>query len=170
MSEVPPDPELRAIESALKGLVPLPSRLDRDRSMYQAGQILAKPRSLSHWVWPSVAASLALVALSEAAMLAVRREPRVVERVVIVREPAAQPAPVVILSQAPSASSSEAGHSWGSESESVQLHRNALQFGLDGLPEPPPLLTRSGVGGAPAPQETLRRFDYPKALDPGGPS
>ena len=88
MSHVPSDPEVTAIESALRALVPSQSALDRDRLMFRAGQASARSRFLTRWAWPSIAATLAIVAAGEGALLATRPEPRVVERLVIVREPA----------------------------------------------------------------------------------
>ena len=48
MPQIPPDPELKAIESALGELIPLSSRLDRDKLMFQAGAMskAASSRSL----------------------------------------------------------------------------------------------------------------------------
>jgi hypothetical protein len=175
MSQVPPDPELTAIESALRGLAPARSRLDCDRLMFQAGQASIRPRSLARWAWPSIAASLAIVAVSEALLLASRPAPHLVAEREGAPSPREQPEPVVILSQAPAAPRSHAGPWWPGGSESLRLHRQALRFGLDGLPEPPPLL--SHVAGRPrspgAPSESpemWRRVDYQKLLDPGGPS
>ena len=84
MSQVPPDPELNPIESALGSLAPARSRIDRDRLMFQAGVILRGRSSRRRWVWPSIAATLAVVALSESVALAVRPGPRVV----VVQQPA----------------------------------------------------------------------------------
>ena len=42
MSQRSSDSELNDIESALAGLVPVPSRLDRDRLMFQAGAASAR--------------------------------------------------------------------------------------------------------------------------------
>lgn len=179
MSHVPSDPEVEAIESALRDLVPSRSGLDRDRLMFRAGQVSARSRSMTRWAWPSIAATLAIVAAGEGALLATRPEPRVVERLVIVREPApppaAQPDPVVILRENPPIPSPAPEPSWPMASDALRLRRQVLLFGLDGLPEPPPLLTHSDAGARPPDTRSespgiLRRFEYQKFLNPEGPS
>ncbi len=179
MSHVPSDPEVTAIESALRALVPSRSDLDRDQLMFRAGQVSARSRLLTRWAWPSIAATLAIVAVGEGLLLATRPEPRVVERLVVVREPATPPAahpePVVILRQNPPVPSSNSEPSWPGASDSLRLRRQVLRFGIEGLPEPPPLLTHSDAGGR-TPGATseftgiLRRRDYQQFLNPGGPS
>ncbi len=88
MSIEPPEgAELTEIEAALLALAPSPSRLNRDRLMFEAG---ARSRSAvlrRRWLWPSIAAGLAALVLGESAMLARRPAPQVIERVVVVREP-----------------------------------------------------------------------------------
>ena len=63
------------IQSALGALTPARSRIDRDRIMFQAGVLHAKAAARQRWVWPSIAAILAVVALSESLALAVRPGP-----------------------------------------------------------------------------------------------
>jgi hypothetical protein len=178
MSLVPPDPELNLIESALGRLAPARSRIDRDRLMFQAGVNSAKAQSPRRWVWPAVAASLAVVALSESAALAVRSG----QHVVVVQQSAtapesrpAEPEPVQILVQAPRSQAPE-NEPWSpGGGETLGLRRQVLRFGLEGLPDPPSLLTQAD-GAAPAPgasSETpglLRRYELNKVLDLGGPS
>ncbi|MEJ7637864.1 MAG: hypothetical protein WKF75_07765, partial [Singulisphaera sp.] len=65
MSHVPSDSEVTAIEAALRALVPSRSELDRDRLMFRAGQVSARSRFLARWAWPSIAATLAIVAAGE---------------------------------------------------------------------------------------------------------
>ena len=179
MSHVPSDPEVTAIESALRALVPSRSELDRDRLMFRAGQVSARSRLLTRWAWPSIAATLAIVAAGEGVLLATRPEPRVVERLVIVREPApppaAQPEPVVILRENPPNPSPDSESSWPMASDALRLRRQVLRFGLDGLPEPPHLLSQSVESARPpgATSESpglLRRYEYQKFLNPGGPT
>ena len=86
---VSPDPELKTVESALGALKPSPSRIDRDRVMFLAGQAAARRRTAGQWAWVAVAAGLGLVSLVEAGMLA--RRPEVVERVVYVTRPDTSP-------------------------------------------------------------------------------
>ena len=93
MSIEPPEgPHLNEIEAALQALAPSPSRIHRDRLMFDAG---SRWRSVAHsrrWLWPSIAAGLAALVVGESAMLARRPAPRVIERLVVVRRPA-EPAP-----------------------------------------------------------------------------
>lgn len=85
------DPELTAIEAALGSLVPAQSRIDRDLVMFRAGHAAACSPSRGGRGWIACAACLLLIALGEGVLLAHRPEPRVVERVVVVREPVGPP-------------------------------------------------------------------------------
>ncbi len=188
MSQVPPDSELNEIERALGQLNPARGRLDRDRIMFQAGVLHAQARSRTRWVWPSLAATLALVAVSESVALAVRPAPRVV----VVQQPAplpesvaphaprvgpppsavpgsAAPEPIEILSQAPP-SEEEPDDLWTmGGGEALALRRQVLRFGVDGLPDLPPLLSQSD-GKADESSPPLRRYDFDKVFKLGGPS
>jgi hypothetical protein len=175
MSQVPSDPELKAIESALGALAPAPSRLDRDRLMYRAGALSRPGTTRRGWAWPSIAALLALVVLGESLLLAARPRARVVERIVVVREPA-PPAPSVSLSTDPARSpvgpeptgadrspppvllGQAAGPStppsdttrlpaWEPVSASRRLQDLVLRFGLDAWPAPPRDVAQSGGEG-----------------------
>ena len=60
----PPGDPLNDLESALGALRPV-SRLDRDRTLFRAGEAQAAtstPRPKARWGWPALAASLALIA------------------------------------------------------------------------------------------------------------
>ncbi len=70
MSEIPNDAELTGIESALGGLIPVSSGLDRDRLMFRAGALSEARSRRSRWAWPSVAAMLSLVVACESVFLA----------------------------------------------------------------------------------------------------
>jgi hypothetical protein len=176
MPQEPLDPELRTIEEALGQLAPARSRLDRDRLMFQAGALSVRSAPRHRWVWPSIAAALALLAMSETIVLAVRPG----ARVVLVQSPAPQeppvsPRPVELLSDA-EPSRSTAPDLWlPGDSAGLWLKRQVLRFGLEGLPDPPPLLTQTR-GSAPAlssdsnPDTPLRRYELDKVLDLGGPS
>ena len=180
MSLVPPDPELDPIESALGKLVPARSRLDRDRLMFQAGVNSVQSRSTRQWVWPAVAASLAVVALSESVVLATRpRTDDLVARqqppALPVLEPAVTPAPVQILVQAGPSREAEP-ESWLPAAGAVLgLRQQLLRFGLEGLPDTPALLSQAD-GAAPVPGSKsdtsgpLHRYELNKVLDLGGPS
>jgi hypothetical protein len=178
MSLVPPDPELNPIESALGRLAPVRSRIDRDRLMFQAGVNSAQAQSPRRWVWPAIAASLAVVALSESAALAVRREPRVL----VVQQPAPAvkdlpvgPEPVRILVQAPPTPFQQQEPWLSAGSGALSLRRQALRFGIEGLPDVPPMLSQtdgaaSDRGAGSETHGLIRRYELNKVLALGGPS
>jgi hypothetical protein len=177
MSQDPSDPELNAVESALGRLAPARSRLDRDRLMFQAGAISARSASRRGWVWPSIAAMLAVVVVSETLALATRPDPRVVvvqQPAPLAQETVGETDPVRILAQS-RPSPSEGDELWAvGGGEALGLRRQVLRFGLEGLPDPP-LLTQSGgsgptTGAVPESPEPLRRYEFNKVLDLGGPS
>jgi hypothetical protein len=172
MSQIPTDPEIGPIETALGNLAPARSRIDRDRVMFQAGVLHANAESRRRWVWPSIAATLAVVALSESVALAVRPGPQVM----VVQQPAPppesgpiEPEPVQILSQT-LPTRSERNELWAAGGgEALALRRQVLRFGVDGLPNPPALLSQSD-GAAPESPSPLRRYEFNKVFELGGPS
>ena len=188
-SEGPLESELRTLEAALGALRPVGGRLDRDRLMFLSGQRQAPRSKVGRWAWPAIATSLAVVALSEAVLLSVRPEPRVVERLVVVRE--AAPARDAGASRridgaggdsgvpAGNVSPEYEGHdfsapersesSWSVGTRYARLRREVLQFGLDALPEPPPLALQS-AGEVPRPSGELLRSEIDRLLNPGEPS
>lgn len=176
MSQEPLDPELRTIEEALGRLAPARSRLDRDRLMFQAGALSARSASQYRWVWPSIAAVLAVLAMSESMVLAVRPG----TRVVLVQAPAPQEQPVSarpveLPSNAEPPRSIESDLWLPGDSAGLWLKRQVLKFGLEGLPDPPPLLTQARRSGpvprtGSEPDAPLRRYEIDKVLDLGGPS
>ncbi len=178
MSLVPPDSELNPIEAALGRLVPARSRLDRDRLMFQAGVNSARTRSSRSWAWPAIAASLAVVALSESVVLAIRPGPNIVvvrQPASGVKEPAIAPEPVEILIQAQPAPSEEPEPWTPAGGEMLGLRQQVLRFGLEGLPDVPPLLSQADGAGPAAGSNSetngpLRRYELNKVLDLGGPS
>ena len=159
MPQGPLDPELTMIEEALGRLVPARSRLDRDRLMFQAGALSVQSPGRHRWVWPSIAAVLALLAMSESIILAVRPD----ARVVLVQAPApgekaASPRPIELLSDAEPARSAEPPRWLPGDSAEMVLKRQVLRFGLEGLPDPPPLLTQARRSGpVPRPGFPIRR-------------
>jgi len=178
MSQFTPEPEMTEFEQSLAALSPSRGALDRDRLMFEAGRRSATSPSRLRWAWPAVAASLTVVALGQTFALSRRPEPRVVERVVIVREPTVDEAnpvePVVILSRNtfPPQARSDDPISAGAN---LSLRRQIERYGLEGLPNPSPFLTFStGTGDpseAPLNDSTpLRPYDLEKFLDTGGPS
>jgi len=193
MSLIPPDPELKAIESALGQLVPVSSRLDRDQLMFRAGALSVRSQSRGRWAWPSIAATLAIAVVSESLVLAVRPPPRVVlvhePRPAPPSRPAAStsapgaasvatmpsPVPATVLSQPSSSAESLSPPLWAGVSEHQRLQDLVLRFGLDALPERAPLVSRSDgkLDQDVSPLEpagSLRRLELEKLLNPGGPS
>ncbi len=178
MSLVPPDPEPDPIEAALGRLTPARSRLDRDRLMFQAGVNSVKARTARQWVWPAIAASLAALAVSESVLLATRPRARIVvvqRPVVPAQDAGARSEPVEILVQTPQVQASEPEPWPPAGGEMLGLRQQVLRFGLEGLPDTPPLLSQAN-GAAPVSgsnSETtgpLRRYELNKVLDLGGPS
>lgn len=81
MSDEVREQELADLEAALRSLRPRASRLDRDRLMFLAGQVSARDSASAwamrfpRWLWPTVAAALAIVSVGLGWMLALRRQP-----------------------------------------------------------------------------------------------
>ena len=164
------EPELSEIEAALGSLVPSRSRVDRDRVMYQAGRASSRPAPSGRRPWIAVAASLGLVALGEAALLA--RAPS--ERVVFVREPAPSPAgpALEVASVRPPASGPRPpgpSPDLGPGAHN-RLAWQVLRYGLDGLPAPSPSAGGGDLAPWPAPSRRILREEIGKVLDLGDPS
>ncbi len=137
--------------------------------------------------------SLALVVAGESLLLALRPAPRVIERLVVVREPVpavpSEPAPTAsaptpVLSEPGGVARDRFDDSWGDPArpivpsrwetvaEANRLQDFAVRFGLDGPAEP--RWRPSGTSGAadgperrPASVGDLRRLDLEKLLNPG---
>jgi hypothetical protein len=178
MSQHAHDPEMSDVERALSTLQPTKARLDRDRLMFEAGRRSMIVPSRLRWAWPAVAASLAAVVLGQTVALGRRPAPELVERVVIVREPAVElekpVGAVVILSRTADGPRRRADDVTSAE-PSLSLRRQIERYGLEGIPNPSPFLTLSaGAGGpsdaSPDSHEVLRPYDLDKVLDIGGPS
>jgi hypothetical protein len=191
MSQRSSDPELNDIESALGGLVPIPSRLDRDALMFRAGMASARSASRGRWVWPSIAATLAVGLISESVVMAVRPGPRVIERMVVVREPVPETstspesdiaaphlASQYSVNDARSSEPPSLVSMWPAISEYHRIEDLVLRLGLDALPERSSLaISRSEetVDSIDTPVQSagqLRRLELEKLLNlnPGGPS
>jgi len=194
MSQVPPEPEqeLEEVEAALRALVPGPSMLDRDRLMFEAGALSSCRTPWLHRAWPAAAAALALALAGESWLLAIRPAPRIVERLVVVREPSEAPSsrsvapqsaranvPLVptndgLLSDRPD-DPADAGLStrWVTVADSHRRHGDAPRFGFDGPPEPPRRDENGGGvqsgsnGPSPASVGALRRLELENWLNPG---
>jgi hypothetical protein len=171
---LPPDPELTAVESALGSLAPARSRIDRDAVMYQAGRASARPAILGRVGWPAVAATLAALALGEAALLVRRPGVQVVERLVVV------PASAVPSTSTGRARDTAAPEWYGpldrapgaAETDYERLCRQVVRYGLDALPGPPTVALRSGRRDDVStsrlqPTVTLLRSEIDRLLNPG---
>ena len=162
---------LNEIESALGSLNPARSRINRDLIMYRAGlgSSSNSKRKGRPWLqpWPVVAAALALIATGEAVMLALRPEPRVVERLVVIHEPIPIPPPqsanqVSRLSRPQENSTGFGPHAYD------RLADQLIRYGLDGLPAAPAVAAwgnRQSASSRSMLEEELR-----KAAFPGDPS
>jgi hypothetical protein len=185
MSQVPSEPEMTKLESALRALSPAPSRLDRDRLMFEAGALARGRTGRARWLWPSVAAALAITATAESMLLVSRPEPRVVERLVVVPEPAKPPAhepepTAAIRTAAPALLHRE---DWGDPSQAILPSRwetvadarhwqdRTLALGLDGLADPGRVAGSSGPTNGLPPRAAsvgdLRRTELENLLNPG---
>jgi hypothetical protein len=184
MSQRSSEPNLTDIESALAGLVPVPSRLDRDQLMFNAGVASARSAPVRRWVWPSVAAAFAIGMISETLILAIRPGPRVIERVVVVREPApasatSAPANAVELLPAPPALANDSrsletwflASSWALNAEYRRIEDLVLRLGPDALPErasprlSPSLRTPEPIDNPNESAGHLRRLELEKLLN-----
>lgn len=168
-SPVPIDPELNAVAAELRSIAPARSRLDRDRVMFLAGQA-SRPAPRGRRFWPAAAACLGLIASAEAALLAHRPEPRVVEKIVVVREPAAPIPGADEVDRVPEPLPVLAGidPSLG-RSARDRMAGQVLRYGLDGLPAPPTGRWADAETG-PLPSRRSLREQIRQDLDHGDPS
>jgi hypothetical protein len=193
MPQIPPDRELKAIESALGELIPLSSRLDRDKLMFQAGA-MSKPASRRRWGWPAIVTALSVALAGESLLLSNRPAARVVERVVFVPAPdpaigkaasgsdsdSIAPAPAsterqFAARQAPLAPGRVSSSSWAVASEYQRLEELVTRFGLDALPGRSAVVFRDesddeSSGRRPRPAGAMRSLELERILKPGDPS
>lgn len=165
------DLEREAIEAALGALVPVRGRIDRDRVMFQAGQAAARSSRPGRQPWIAIAASLALIALGEAALLAHRPSPRVVERVVVVRQPSPiplEPADEPIAVSSPRPKPDADPPSLG-RTDRERLAALVVRYGLDGLPASPRNVWPESRPW-PASSGRMLHAELRKLLEPGDPS
>lgn len=170
-----PDNELNAIESALAGLVPVRTRLDRDYVMFQAGQAALRTSQAGRRIWMALAASLGIIAVGEGVLLAHRPSPGVVEKIVVVREPAQAPVDAPTSSgmdtSAPRLASSypSSGPLGMGQTPSNRLAWQVLRYGLDGLPASPPAASADSDPWPTTSRQWLEQ-ELRKDLDSGDPS
>ncbi len=168
---VSPDPELNAIEAALGSLVPARSQIDRDLVMFRAGQASVRAARSGQRAWTAVAASLALVALGEGALLANRPTPQIVKEVVVIHEPA--PAPIKPpseqnVAEMPESLTNVRYLSLG-ETAYERLTAQVLRYGLDGLPASPAVASPAS-GPGPASSGQMLQEELRRLLNTGDPS
>ncbi len=191
MPQNPPDPELKEIERALGDLVPRSTRLNRDQLMFQAGAMSKRGAQGRRWVWPAISAGLCALLAGESLFLATRPGPQVIERFVVAPNPptgavasanprASQPIAGGRLQPGSREMAATAGEprsivSWSGGSDYQRFQELVLRFGLDAIPEPGAVATRSDGGGLPGgaeftPAGALRSRELEQILKPGGPS
>ncbi len=167
------EPELNAIEAILGSLEPARSRIDRDIVMFRAGKASVRRPRLGKHARDAIAASLALIALGEGVLLAHRPPPQIVKEVVVIREPATAPAPVVppleqSVAEATESLPSESPLSLGQTTHERQVAQ-VLRYGLDGLPTSPTVASPAS-GAWPASSGQMLQEELRKLRDPGDPS
>jgi hypothetical protein len=169
----------------LRALSPAPSRLDRDRLMFEAGALARGRTGRARWLWPSVAAMLALVVTGESMLLAFRPAPPAIERLVVIHEPAISPSPVTEpAAPIPTAVlASPHREDWNDPSQAIlparwetvadarRFQALALALGLDGLAVPGRVAGSGGPANEPPSRPAsvgeLRRLELEKVLNPG---
>jgi hypothetical protein len=139
MSPETHDPELAALAKALTALAPAAGRLGRDQLLFRAGQASAKRQG---WLWPGVAAFLALVVGAVGLSDVLRPAPQRVQCVLYQRvQPPLSPAELLANNQAaPRASMgrpSEETEARDAALTYLRLQRLVLAWGADALPNPP---------------------------------
>lgn len=157
-------------------LLPRPSRLDRDRLLFLAGQAsVCSPAPLRQperrrWLWPAVSAVSTAAAIALAVLLALRPEPRVVREIVYLGRPEPSRAeteePGVVAPEFARKAFGSTGRAMAESTGSgggftgpnyLELRRRVFEVGLAALPEPAP--SSGGPNEAAATQrEMLREF------------
>jgi hypothetical protein len=148
MSPETHDPELAALAKALAALAPAADRLNRDQLLFRAGQVSAGQRG---WLWPSVAAFVALAAAAIGMSDVLRPAPQRVQCVIYQRvEPPASPAEHWANKQAApqytAAPASEEPEPHVAPQSYLRLQRLVFALGVDALPNPPAAASSGGHG------------------------
>jgi hypothetical protein len=163
MSPETHDPELTSLAASLAKLAPSAGRLDRDQLLFRAGQTSAGQRG---WLWPGIAALLAVAAGVVGLSDLLRSAPQHVQCVIYHRvEPPASPAQHLADRQAdpwyPAASTPDQTDDPPAEQNYLRLQRLVCAFGADALPNPP-AASSSGSHGRllNALPKTLSRNDW----------
>jgi hypothetical protein len=161
------DPELAGLEAALAALAPMPGRIDRDALLFRAGQVSVRGRS---WAWPAATAGLGMVAVGLGLVLGLRPSPVPVERVVYVTITKPAPLPPAVREPAsPTPEPDFASPGLLAEQQApmnyLQLERQVVRWGLEGVPDMPEApspsglpVTRDSMLGAPAGPASFTNF------------
>ena len=167
------DPELTAVAAALEALAPARSRIDRDRLMFQAGQASAQRVQRGRRSLIALTATLGLAAAGEAALLARRPAPLVVETEVANDKPvpvavgASGPSPSPPIVAPPSMSLRPLGRSFAlGQTAHERLAGQVVRYGLDALPNALPIGSLDERTG-PIPSRQLLQEEVRRILDPG---
>jgi hypothetical protein len=167
----PIDEEMTSLAEALGALAPARPPIDRDRLMYDAGRAEGRRQARARRGWPAMAAGLAVVAAGEGALLVRRPPPRVIERVVVIREPARQDprSPAVLAAPGPDRprSGDFPGLGWTARD---RLADQVIRYGLNGLPASPPLIARDDPEMRPEDSIRSRIDPFRLMFPPGDPS
>jgi hypothetical protein len=137
-AEPPRDPELRAVEAALAGLVPAAPAVNRDRLLYEAGRRSAARGG----AWPlatlgfAVLSGVFAIATFSALLAMYRTEPEV--RVVYVPVPASSAEVVEKAPEPPATTALAAAEPPAAGGEYLRQRDQVLRWGADALPDPPP--------------------------------
>jgi len=128
--------ELEETERLLRDLRPADAGIDRDALLFRAGQASMRR---GHWVWPGIAAGLAICL---AAALLHRPAPREVDRILYVpaKAPVQTPPATPAVEATPAAPIWPDGTAWTAvalRTSYLKLRQAVVDRGLDGLPPGP---------------------------------
>lgn len=134
-------PELSALESKLTTLTPVPSAVDRDYLLFQAGRASVRRNA---WVWQAATGCL-IVAVAGLTLALLSRpvpsrgEPITVERIVYLPAPpvADVPASSAVYSSPKSVEPASAADEdrWVDQAENLRHRQQVMRFGVEALPE-----------------------------------
>jgi hypothetical protein len=129
------EPELAALAQALAGLAPTAGRLDRDELLFRAGQAALRRRA---WLWPSVAAGLALLAGTFSLSEVLRPAPQRVQCIIYQRlePPVDSWVDKQSVAQDAARPSSAEPERHAAPLSYLRLERLVLAWGVDALPNP----------------------------------
>jgi hypothetical protein len=138
MSPEKHDSELTAFARALATLAPAKGQLDRDQVLFRAGQVALRRRA---WLWPSVAAVLALLLGAAGLSEVLRPSPQRVQCTVYQRvEPSLSPSALWADKQPAHGDTAPPGAEEPDRQTDplsyLHLQRLVLAWGVDGLPNP----------------------------------